>query len=64
MESSKEQGEPERPNQEPEDNLTPGPGERMDAVPESNPMTAEGYIEGIGNFAQGFKRMIRRWRHK
>ena len=36
----------------------------MGPVPASNPMTPEGYIEGIGSFAQGLKRMLRRWRHK
>ena len=30
----------------------------------ANPMTPEGYIEGIGNFAQGLKRIFGRRRHK
>jgi hypothetical protein len=36
----------------------------MDAIPAGNPMTPEGYIQGIGNFAHGLKRLLRRGRRK
>jgi len=64
MGSSEERRNPERSKRQPEQHLPPESGDFMDPVPASNPMTPEGYIEGIGNFAQGLKRMFRRWRHK
>jgi hypothetical protein len=36
----------------------------MNQIPAANQMTPESYIEGIGNFAQGLKRMFGRRRHK
>jgi hypothetical protein len=51
----------ERPAEEP---LPPASGEDLDPFPASNAMTPEGYIEGIGDFAQGLKRMLRRWRRR
>ena len=65
MGSSEEPRDPEESDQRQQDHLSPVHGDGpLDAVPESNAMTPEGYIEGIGSFAQGLKRMIRRWRHK
>jgi hypothetical protein len=64
MESSEERRNPESSEGQAENDPAPVPEDQIDPFPESNPMTPEGYIEGIGNFAQGLKRMLQRWRHK
>ena len=52
-------------NQEQSDHhLRPVPGDRVDPAPLPSPMTPEGAIDGVGTFAQGLKRLIRRWRRK
>jgi hypothetical protein len=61
--SSKERRDPKRSERSPEHHLPPV-DDPIDPLPASNAMTPEGYIEGIGSFAQGLKRMFRRWRHK
>jgi hypothetical protein len=64
MGSSKSRRSSKRSKRSPERHLPPVRGGRMDAIPAGNPMTPEGYIQGIGNFANGLKRLLRRGRRK
>jgi hypothetical protein len=54
----------EKQSERSQQHLPAAPGEELNPFPASNSLTSEDYIEGIGDFAQGLKRMLQRWRRQ